>query len=37
MIDLGPNLDCSESESKSKDESQTGTNIEIRVFSLVRN
>ena len=31
MVDLGPNLDCSESESKSEDESQTGTNIETEV------
>ena len=31
MVDLGPNLDCSELESKSKDESQTGSNIEPKV------
>ena len=31
MVDLGPNLDCSELESKSEDESQTGTNIETKV------
>ena len=31
MVDLGPNLDCSELESKFKDESQTGTNIETKV------
>ena len=31
MVDLGPNLDCCESESKSEGESQTGTNIETKV------
>ena len=31
MVDLGPNLDCCESESNSKDELQTGTNIETKV------
>ena len=31
MVELGANLDCSETESKSKDESQTGTNIEPKV------
>ena len=29
MVDLGPNLDCCESESQT--ESQTGTNIETKV------
>ena len=31
MVELEPNLDCSESESKSRNESQTGTNIETKV------
>ena len=31
MVDLGPNLDCSELESKFEDESQTGIDIETKV------
>ena len=34
MVDLGPNSDCSESESKSEDESQMGTNIETSKVSV---
>ena len=31
MVDLGPNLDCSESESESKSEGESGTNTEHKI------